>query len=199
VKATLILAAGVLLCSGTAQTDTSLLARTKGRADAPVTVYEMADFQCPACRSFEQTNAAQVDSWVAAGTVKVLYRPVAFLDRASTTQYSTRALTAAAAVVSSPPSAFPAFHKLLFANQPVEGSAGLTDAQLVDFATQAGADAAAVRTALAERSYATWITTVTDEMSKAGYNSTPTVLLDGKQLTDWTPDKLASAVKQAAA
>jgi protein-disulfide isomerase len=29
-----------------------LAARTKGRAEAPVTVYEMSDFQCPFCRRF---------------------------------------------------------------------------------------------------------------------------------------------------
>src|SRR2546427_12561099 len=30
----------------------ALAARTKGRPDAPGTVYEMSDFQCPYCRAF---------------------------------------------------------------------------------------------------------------------------------------------------
>src|SRR2546427_221034 len=34
------------------QGGTALAARTKGRPDAPVTVYEMSDFQCPYCRAF---------------------------------------------------------------------------------------------------------------------------------------------------
>ena len=168
-----------------------------GSASAPVTITTYEDFQCPACKSFEDANAAQIDAWVKAGTVKVVYRPISILDRASTTQYSTRALNAAAAVVDSTPTAFPAFHELLFANQPAEGSAGLTDGQLLDFATQAGADTGAVRTALAKRSYDPWVTTVTDAFSKAGYTGTPTILVNGTKLTDWSPTALADAVTKA--
>jgi len=35
-----------------AQTSPGLNARTKGSSKAPVTVYEMSDFQCPYCRQF---------------------------------------------------------------------------------------------------------------------------------------------------
>jgi len=49
------LAAALLVFTGGAQSEDPLAARSKGAANAPVTVYEMADFQCPACRLFAVT------------------------------------------------------------------------------------------------------------------------------------------------
>ena len=51
-----------------------LAARTKGRADAPVVVYEMADFQCPACRVFAvQTMPLIEREYIATGKVRWVY------------------------------------------------------------------------------------------------------------------------------
>src|SRR3989454_394911 len=49
---------------GLAQTVDPLAARSKGATTAPVTVYEMADFQCPACRMFTVTGMPAVGSEV---------------------------------------------------------------------------------------------------------------------------------------
>ena len=62
---------------------------------------------------------------IADGKIKVDYHMVAFLDRASTTNYSSRALNAAMAVLSTAgPDAFLKFHSLAYANQPEEGVGG---------------------------------------------------------------------------
>ena len=172
-----------------------------GKADAKVTVVAYEDFQCPVCKSFEQANGSQIAAWVDDGTVRVEYRPIAFLDSQSSTRYSTRALNAAAAVVNSSPSAFPAFHQLLFANQPEEGGAGLTDAKLADLAAQAGASKAAVQDALAKKTYEGWVAKATEAASKAQVNGTPTVTVDGKRLPDAVssdPNVLKRAVEAAA-
>ena len=51
-----------------------LAARAKGRADAPVVVYEMADFQCPACRQFAlETMPAIEREYVRTGKVRFVF------------------------------------------------------------------------------------------------------------------------------
>lgn len=49
-------------------------ARTKGSAKAPVVVYEMADFQCPACREFAVTTLPILDkAYVQSGKVRWVF------------------------------------------------------------------------------------------------------------------------------
>src|SRR5204863_10129589 len=107
-----------------------------GKKRVVVDMYE--DFQCPNCRDFEAADGATLKTWQQAGIVRLVYHPVAFLDQASSTHYSTRALDAAASVEDSSPDAFQAFHDLLYANQPAEGGAGLPDSTLARLAAQAG-------------------------------------------------------------
>jgi protein-disulfide isomerase len=169
-----------------------------GEASAPVTVTAYEDFQCPICDQFEQENAAQLATWVKAGTVKIEYRPVAILDRNSTDDYSTRSLNAVAAVVNSSPSSFQAYHDALFANQPEEGGAGLTDAKLIDLAVAAGAPKAAITTAVNDETYKGWTVRVTDAASKAGLSGTPWVKVNGTVLDNPTAQNLKTAVDAAA-
>ena len=117
-----------------------------GDAAAPTTLTFYEDPQCPACQQFESTVNADVNQGIADGKVKVEYRIVSFLDRASTNEYSSRAANALFVVADTAgPEAFKKFHDLLYENQPAEGSAGPDDDQLIAWAVEAGADEAAVR------------------------------------------------------
>jgi protein-disulfide isomerase len=156
----------------------------RGKDGAPVHVVVYEDFQCPVCRAFEQNVGSTISSYVDKGTVQNEYRQIAFLDRASTTNYSSRALaTAACALDDGGPDVFNKLHDLLFANQPDEGSAGLTDEKLADLAAQAGADRSAVEKCQQAGTYDDWVKSVTDEASKDGINGTPTYFVDDKQVT----------------
>ena len=71
-----------------APVDTSKLtiraANTKGPADAPVTIVEFSDFQCPYCRrSFETVIPQILKNYVAQGKVRFVYKHFAFLGQES--------------------------------------------------------------------------------------------------------------------
>jgi protein-disulfide isomerase len=170
-----------------------------GPASAPVTVTVYEDFLCPFCGDFEAAGRSALADDVAAGRVQLRYHVLTFLDGNSTTDYSSRAANALAVVLdASGPSVARKFHDLLFEHQPEEGSAGLSDAQLVDYAVQAGAPRAAVRSGVQDRTFAQWVRNVGDRASKDGVNQTPTVLVDGKKLSG-TTDELVTKIEQAVA
>ncbi len=54
--------------------DTLLAARTKGKVGAPVTVYEMSDFQCPYCRRFAMETFPLIEKeYIATGKVRWVF------------------------------------------------------------------------------------------------------------------------------
>src|SRR5438034_4015475 len=66
-------AALLALYSGAAQLD-PLVARSRGRLNAPVTVYEMSDFQCPYCRAFALATLPLLErEYVTTGKVRFVY------------------------------------------------------------------------------------------------------------------------------
>ena len=164
-----------------------------GDAAAPTTLTFYEDPQCPACQQFESTVNADVNQGISDGKVKVEYRIVSFLDRASTNEYSSRAANALFVVADTAgPEAFKKFHDLLYENQPAEGSAGPDDDQLIAWAVEAGADEAAVRAKIEDDVFGQYVVNATDQWSKDGYNTTPTVLVDGKASDDPVNDVMAA-------
>jgi protein-disulfide isomerase len=57
---------------------------TLGKPDAPVTIYEFADLQCPFCKEFATTALPQlVRDYVATGKAKLVYQDMAFIPNGS--------------------------------------------------------------------------------------------------------------------
>jgi protein-disulfide isomerase len=168
-----------------------------GNPDAPVTVEVVEDFQCPACQAFEQVAAELLASYAEGDEVNVAYRGIAFLDRASTTNYSSRALNASACVMEEGEDVWAQFHLSLFEQQPPEGGEGLSDDALLELAVGAGAAEDAVRPCVEDQTYADWTSATTDRASEDGVTGTPTVFVNGEELDEVTPESLEAAVEAA--
>jgi len=117
------------------------------------------DYLCPICGQFEKTNGGYISSLIDNGGATVEIHPIAILDRSSQgTKYSTRATNAAACVANYSPNQYYDFHNLLFANQPAENTAGLTDDQIVDLAKQAKVkDADTIERCIRGEDFKAWV------------------------------------------
>ncbi len=137
------------------------------------------DFICPYCAVFEDTQASTLDELRSQGVVDVYYHPVAYLDDASGgTAYSTRAASAAALIAHESPESFLGFLQQLMANQPAEGSAGLSDEQIQSFASTAGVPDDVVAW-IPDHELAAWVRSTSEAASEAGVMYTPTLGFDG--------------------
>ena len=162
-------------------------------ADHTVRIYE--DMQCPVCAQFEAATAEDLKAGIEAGTVKVEYRVVSFLDSASDNDYSSRAANAAIAVLETGGvEAFEAFHDTAFATQPAEGGPGPDDEALIAMAVDAGAEETDVRPLIEDKVFESWLQDATDQMSKDGVTGTPTVFIDGEKI-EGSPADAVSAVQ----
>ncbi|WP_395401668.1 DsbA family protein [Arthrobacter sp. UC242_113] len=145
----------------------------------PVKVVLYIDFICPVCKNFEATYNETMTKLRDEGKITVEYRALGFLDTRSTTNYSSRAANAAACVVNESPEKYAAFVDTLFANQPAEGGAGLSDDELKKLATDVGAKS--IDSCVENKTYRPWVKYATQEAAAIGVSGTPTVLVDGKQ------------------
>jgi protein-disulfide isomerase len=171
-----------------------------GKPDAKVTVTVFLDFMCPYCGQFDRANGSALAAAVENGTAKLEVHPMSFLDDLSSgTKYSTRAANAFAAVANHDPATALTFSQLLFAQQPAEHSAGLTDATLADLASQAGAPADVVA-GFSSQTYQPWVAKITKQAWDSGMTGTPTVKINGETFTGdlYTAGPLAEAITAAA-
>ncbi|MFF5052220.1 DsbA family protein [Micromonospora sp. NPDC000663] len=161
----------------------------------PVTVDVYEDFLCPACNQFEQTSGPTLEQLVAENKAKVVYHPVAYLNRFSTTEYSTRSSAASGCAAAG--GKFREYAKALFAKQPPEGSVGLSNDELIDIGAGVGLDRGSFGGCVKDGTYRTWTAHVTDEASRSDVTGTPTILVNGQPLADRSPQGLTAAVAAA--
>jgi len=151
-----------------------------------VTVDFYQDFLCPICKQFESDAQSTLDSMVANKKITLVYHPIAILDdRTSPPGYSTRAGAAAACAADG--NRFPEYFKALYDKQPGEGSAGLTNDQLVQIGVGVGLTDSTFAQCVTRQKYANWMAHNTDAAAGKNIQATPTVLVKGKQIQNTVP------------
>ena len=169
-----------------------------GNPDASTVISVVEDFQCPACKNFEALSGSTLQQLADAGNVAVDYRPISILDRYSNgTMYSTRSASAAICVAENDRDSWMNWHTAMFAQQPAENGTGLTDDELVEIATSAGADSPATASCITDGSYTDWVTTQTQSVIGEGINGTPNVRVNGTDISNPTPENILAAAAAA--
>jgi protein-disulfide isomerase len=171
-----------------------------GAKNAPVKVELYYDYMCSFCGAFEKANSGELDRLVSDGTVRVELHPLAFLDNLSSgTQYSTRTANAIAVVADAAPDQVWAFHSALYAQQPKEGSEGLSDEQIATIAADSGVPADVVDRFNAG-DFRPWVASTTRQAFASGIEHTPTLKINGTVFTGdlYKVGPLTQAIESAA-
>lgn len=155
---------------------------TTGAGDAPVTMTVWEDFRCPACDQFENTFRDTVNSLRNQGKLKVDYRLVTLIDGNRGGDGSKEA--ANAALCAEKENHFVGYHDVLYENQPPEDQDTFADqGHLIKLAGKVPAlSSVDFEKCVRSNEEVGRVHTMEKAFENSGYDSTPTVLLDGKKI-----------------
>lgn len=145
-----------------------------GEANAPVTIIEYGDFQCPFCdRFFRETEPVLREKYVKTGKAKLIWRDFAFLGPEST-------WAANAARCAGEQGKFWEYHDYLFNNQQGENRGAFSKDNLKSFASVLSLDKGKFSACFDSDKYASEIQKQTKEGGEAGVQGTPSTFINGK-------------------
>ncbi|GCB50213.1 thioredoxin domain-containing protein [Streptomyces sp. NL15-2K] len=189
----------VVAPSGAQGKDALAIPVGKDSAKSTLTVWE--DFRCPACKAFETAYRPTIHELTEAGQLKVEYHLVTLIDGNMGGTGSRNAANAAACAQDA--GKYPAYHDVLFDNQPQEvDDAYAKNDKLIELAGKVdGLDTPAFRKCVEDGTHNSWVAKSHEAFNKGGFSGTPTVLLGDKNIYQdrtMTPAKLKEMVQQAA-
>jgi predicted RNA-binding Zn-ribbon protein involved in translation (DUF1610 family) len=160
--------------------------------EAP-TLEVWADFQCPACGQLEALSGQAMRQLSDDGRIHLIWRPTAFLDASpgvrqanvanGAPESSARAISAWGCAIDA--GYGDPFHESLFEFQPTEGR-GYPDVLLKGLGERVGISGIAKATfdsCIDEGTYLGWARNATVAFREAGIPGTPTVLLNGREVS----------------
>lgn len=172
------------LATGAAVGHQDVLApRSKGRADAPIIVYEMADFQCPACRQFVARTMPDIErEYIQTGKVRWVY-----VHLPLTSIHANAAAAAEFATCAARQGKFWRLHDLLYAHQ--DAWSGLPDptAYLLSLGDSAALDRTRLATCAQDGSAQAEVEADAARALRSGARSTPSFYIEGGLLKGAAP------------
>ncbi|MCE7937499.1 hypothetical protein DCC79_00890 [bacterium] len=153
-------------------------APSQGEPDAPVTVIEFSDYQCPFCAKFtSEVYPDYVEEFVATGRVRHVW-----MDFPLTSIHPNAPAAAAAAHCARDQggdNAYWAMHDALFAGQAEWSELPDPAEVFARFATDGGLDGAALRACLTAGTHAAKVEASVQQATSIGINGTPTFFVNG--------------------
>ncbi len=158
-----------------------------GDANAPVTVVEFGDFQCPYCqRYFQQNQPMFISEYVNTGKARFVWKDYTFLGQESI-------WAAEAARCANDQGKFWAYHDYLYSHQGSENSGAFSKAKLEGFAVALGLNTSQFNTCLNSDTYASLIQQETQSGSAVGVNGTPATFINGQLVADSSGNSVGAA------
>lgn len=176
--------AGVKILLKAPRKEVAATGPSKGPDNAPVTIIEFSDFECPYCSKAEDTVKQVMDTY--AGKVKLVFRhyPLNFHPNAQK--------AAEASACADDQGKFWALHEVLFQNQRA-----LQVDNLKKYAEQVGLDTAKFNECLDSGAKAELVKKDMEAGSKVGVNGTPAFFINGIPLSGAVPfDQFKAIIDQ---
>lgn len=152
-----------------------LASRSKGSPKAPVTVYEMSDFQCPFCRSFARETFPQLDRrYIKTGKVRWV-----FINFPLTSIHPHAAPAAQLALCAAKQGGFWKVHDLLFQYQKTWAPLNEAGPFFVSLADSAGLSKKALLACVAAPETMKDVKAEAEGAQRAGATSTPSFYIEG--------------------
>lgn len=152
-------------------------ARMKGSEQAPVTIVEVSDFQCPYCRQFTEEAYRQIDSaYIRPGKAKMVFISYPIPQHAEAWAATEAAYCAGAQ------DQFWPMHDRLFATQREWSGKGDPTERFAGYAQALRLDVEAYRTCVERDQVASMIVNDVMQASSAGISGTPTFVLNGQRV-----------------
>jgi protein-disulfide isomerase len=153
-----------------------------GDPDAPITIIEFTDFQCPYCsRHFQQTYPQIVNEYVETGVVRYVFK-----DFPLSNIHSQAAKAAEAARCAGEQDAFLQMHDLLFQHQS-QWSGQTPTTLFAGYAEDLGLDSGAFEECLSSGKYGDAINADLNEGVQHGVTGTPAFFINGNLLVGAQP------------